>query len=395
LKFLVPLREPEGRRATGGTARARGPALRLADDAPRPFSKGSSGDCIVQALAKRGIAYQYLRPEQITNTEVAGSTIAEFCINGAAYYFGGGCLGVADPHGVRVPGMVIDGPKARFVGKKDATKSFLREHGVSVPEGAVFFRDAQHEAASFFATFAPFLPDGVCVKPANGMWGRQVHVGIRDMPSFRAAFAAVGQHYKRVLVEETVPGTVYRFTCLAGRVIAVEFGRPANVEGDGSHTIAELVTLKNIKRRLNPAHASTLLRFGQRERMFLSQAGLEPDHVPETGKLVFLSSLSNLHQGAEFIDVTDVVHHSYIELIEHAVDLVPSLVLCGVDVVIQDASLQATGDNYHVLELNCGPGFQTNHYPWRGQSRDVAGAIMDYLTHRTALPDKPEIDSDP
>jgi len=352
------------------------------DDAPRPFSKGSGGDCIVEALAKRGIEYKYLRPEQVTNAELTGRTVAEFRINDATYYFGGGSLRVSDPHGVRVPGPLIDGPKARFLRKKDAVKSFLREHGLNVPRGAVFVRDAQDEAASFFATFAPPLPDGVCVKPADGRWGRLVHLGIRDMDSFQTAFAAVGEHYARVLVEETVRGPVYRFNGLAGRVIAVEFQRPANVEGDGTHTIAELVEIKNAERRLHPTHASPL-RLGRRQREFLNREGFRPDHVPEPGRLVFLSRLSNLHQGGEHSDATDAVHQSYVELVEHALKQLPDVVLCGVDTVIPDASVPATCDNYHILELNRCPGFSTSHYPWRGQPRDVAGAIIDYLATRT------------
>ena len=118
--------------------------------------------------------------------------------------------------------------------------------------------------------------------------------------------------------------------------------------------------------------------------MFLRQAGLEADHVPEAGKLVFLSSLSNLHQGADIIDATDAVHQSYIELVEHAINQLPGLVLCGPDLVIKDASLPATSDNYHILELNVmGPGFSNHHYPWRGEPRDVAGAIVGYLAAST------------
>jgi UDP-N-acetylmuramoyl-tripeptide--D-alanyl-D-alanine ligase len=89
--------------------------------------------------------------------------------------------------------------------------------------------------------------------------------------------------------------------------------------------------------------------------------------------------LSKLHQGADIIDVTEAVHQSYIKLVERAVTHLPDLVFCGADVAIQDASLPATADNYHFLEMTCGPGFAAHHHPWRGQPRDVAGAIVDYL----------------
>jgi D-alanine-D-alanine ligase-like ATP-grasp enzyme len=56
---------------------------------------------------------------------------------------------------------------------------------------------------------------------------------------------------------------------------------------------------------------------------------------------VLLSDVSNLHQGGEFIDATDAVHQSYIGVIERAAKLVPDLVLCGADVVIEDACAPA------------------------------------------------------
>jgi len=349
---------------------------------PKPFSKGSSGDCVVEALTARGIAYHYLSPEEITNPLLTGKTILAFEVEDVPYYFDGGSLRVSDPRGVRVPGSLIDGQTAVFVKRKDLVKSFLRRHGVSVPRGAAFPRDAEHEAESYFTTLCRSRSGGVCVKPIRGKKGQQVHVGLRDLASFRAAFAAVGETHEQVLIEETVSGEVYRFTCLGGRVIAIECGRPANVEGDGTHTIAELVELKNLERRLNPGHAGTLLRLREREHSFLSRAGLGPDHVPEAGQQVLLSDVSNMHQGGEFIDATDAVHRSYIDVIERAVKLVPDLVLCGADVVIENASAPAAKHNYHVLELNCGPGFSTNHFPWRGQPRDVAGAIVDFLMNR-------------
>jgi hypothetical protein len=54
--------------------------------------------------------------------------------------------------------------------------------------------------------------------------------GFAICPSFRAAFAAVAQHYKRILIEEAVKGVVYRFFCIAGRVIAIRARIPANAK---------------------------------------------------------------------------------------------------------------------------------------------------------------------
>jgi hypothetical protein len=47
--------------------------------------------------------------------------------------------------------------------------------------------------------------------------------------------------------------------------------------------------------------------------------------------------------------------------------------------------MPAAQDNYRLLEFNNPAGFADHHHPWRGRSRDVAGAILDYL----ARPDGP------
>jgi D-alanine-D-alanine ligase-like ATP-grasp enzyme len=118
---------------------------------------------------------------------------------------------------------------------------------------------------------------------------------------------------------------------------------------------------------------------GEQQREFLRATGLHPDYVPDAGERVFLSSLSNLHQGADCIEARHAIHGSYIELVERALAILDGLVFCGVDIAIPDAVQPAKPGNHHILELNRCPGFSTCHFPWRGKSYDVAGAIVDYL----------------
>ena len=243
-----------------GEVMGKGTLPEIAETIPGPFREGSTGGCLLNALKERGIAHRYLSPNEITNPQLVGRTVLVFDIGGAPYYFTGVCLYVSDPCGVTVPGPIIDGPVARFIKRKDLVSPFLRKHGISVPEGIAFSRNARQEAQDFFTAICPSMLGGVCVKPVNGREGEQVHVGIRDAKSFRLAFAAVGKDYKRILVEETVAGTVYRFTCVGGRVIAVRFGLPANVKGDGLHTIAELIEIKNSERQRNPCLRQHRLR---------------------------------------------------------------------------------------------------------------------------------------
>jgi glutamate--cysteine ligase len=148
---------------------------------------------------------------------------------------------------------------------------------------------------------------------------------LRDLPSFRSAFKLVAKHYERVLIEETVEGAVYRFFCLAGRAIAIRYGLPANVEGDGVHSIADLVQLKNRTSADTPSRRR--IRVKQPEERMLVEKGMAMSTIPRAGEIVWLGRTSNLHQGADTIDATDTVHPSYIAIVEQAVQRFPGLTL--------------------------------------------------------------------
>jgi D-alanine-D-alanine ligase-like ATP-grasp enzyme len=347
---------------------------------PVGFSRGSSGECLAQALSAREISYRFLSPDEITNPKVAQKLHAAFQLNDTLYYFFNGGLRIADPDGVRIPGPRIDGPIKLLLRRKDLVKAFLRKQSISTPEGASFPKSGLDEAEVFFETFSPTLSEGVCVKPRDGRKGRRVHLRVRDVETFRKAFLDASKAQSgQIIVEEMVTGTVYRFLCLAGRVIAIHYIKPSNVEGDGVNTIADLVRLKNAERRLNPGHCRSSVRLGKTERSFLQASGFNIDDVPPEGAEVFLSNKPDPMIGGEYIDVTDELHPSYIEIIERAVRTLPGLIICGADVIIQNAETLAAKDNYHVLELNTGPSISAHHYPWRGTPRDVAGQIIDHL----------------
>lgn len=348
------------------------------------FRRGSNGDCLALALSARGIEYFYLPSDRITSPIRRPNALIEFSIWGQTYYYSDdGRLFSHIPGGL-VPGPSIDGPAWGLVVQKDLTKSVLRKRGVPVPEGISLPATALQQAEIFFEAFLPLASHGLCVKPAVGNKGHAVYVGIKDLRLFRSAFSAAGTECARVVIEESVPGVVHRFLVVAGRVVAIRYGRPASVDGNGVLTVPDLVLRKNAERQINPGHAPSPVQFGPRELAVLARQGLSYDYVPGPDERVFLGELSNVSAGADVIDVTDAVHPSYVHLVETLTKDVRGLVLCGVDVAIVDSSAPAGGGNCWILELNSGPGISGHHFPWEGQPRDVAGAIVDYLIERSA-----------
>jgi D-alanine-D-alanine ligase-like ATP-grasp enzyme len=345
-------------------------------EAPLRFLEGSDGYCLIEALTARQIQYRYL--ERSEAPRKPGPIIA-FSIAGETYYFDGRLRRGGTE---AVPGPHIHGDDAdSFVNDKGLIKAFLRKNGFSVPAGRVFDYDSADEAEQFFTDFVSSRKEGVCVKPRRGCHGKRVHIGIQDLESFRAAFRNIGKGH--VVVEEAVQGQMYRILCVGGRAIAALAWRTMNVKGDGRHSIAELIERKNAKRRANPAYADFPLCLDEEELRFLREAGLGPDCVPPSGQRVFLRPRPNEDEAT---DATEELHPSYKELIERALGLLPPLPICGADLIIRKACAPAASDNHFILELNVPARFVDHHYPWKGQPRDAAGAIVEHLlrTRQTA-----------
>jgi D-alanine-D-alanine ligase-like ATP-grasp enzyme len=342
------------------------------------FAPGTCGRCLVDALAARQIPYRYLSEREITNPH-ARLPVVSFAINGERHCFD---LSLRGRGGRRVPGAANRGQIAQeFVDDKVQTKAFLRRHGFSVPEGAAFAREDLESAELFFTDLVSTRPRGACLKPRHGRYGKKVYLGIRALPSFRAAWKRVAKQFDHLLLEEMMLGTMYRVFCVGGRAVAAISWRTMNVVGDGRHSIEELIERKNAERKLNPAYADFPLRLGTAELQCLQQAGLQRTHVPARDQVIYLRRPPNEDEAT---DATDTLHGSYFELVERALALLPQMILCGVDLIVKDASMAAAHDNHCFLELNNPARFVDHHHPWRGQSRDVAGAILDHLAGRPA-----------
>jgi cyanophycin synthetase len=264
------------------------------------------------------------------------------------------------------------------------TNTILRQYGVSVPQGIAVSRNALNDAEFLFNSVLRSWLHGVCVKPVSGQYGQHVYIGLRDHRSFQAAFKSVAEHCARVLIEETVSGDVYRVFCVAGRVVAIRLGIPASIEGDGVHNVAELIDLQNAVRRRNPTYRGLLLSLESVELKSLAAQGVRAHSIPDPGERIWLGTASNLHQGAVTVDATEDLDPSYASLVEEAVRRFPGLVVCGVDFAVEQPNAPATSQNCHIIEINSAPGFADFHYPLLGKSRDVAGAIVDYLASASA-----------
>ncbi|WP_057893924.1 bifunctional glutamate--cysteine ligase GshA/glutathione synthetase GshB [Lacticaseibacillus brantae] len=274
---------------------------------------------------------------------------------------------------------------SRLVDDKLATKAVLGAAKLPVARAAVY-----HDWASARADFVgSFLNKSIVVKPKSSNVG--AGVTIFAVPPAEADFKRAfdfAHEYGDVLVELFIKGTEYRFFVVGDQVRAILERIPANVVGDGQHTIAELVDKKNQDPRRGDAHRKPLqtLRLEDRQLQVLASQGLTPDSVPLRGHQAFLLTNSNISTGGDSYDVTDEMDASYKKLAVQASQALQQTI-SGVDIIIPNLYVPYEPDKgmATIVESNYNPAMFMHLFPYMGEPRRVT---LDVIT--TLFPELPE-----
>ncbi|HUY32225.1 MAG TPA: cyanophycin synthetase [Pirellulales bacterium] len=257
---------------------------------------------------------------------------------------------------------------------KDLTRSMLRAVGVPVPTGRpVESADDAWEAAREIGT-------PVVVKPQFGNQGRGVATCLTTCEQVHAAYEAARREGSSIVVERHLAGADFRLLVVGHRLVAAARREPAQVVGDGRHTVAELVDQINADPRRGNDHATPLskIRLDPIAMGVLAEQGLAPTHVPPAGCKVLIRRNGNLSTGGSATDVTDLVHP---EVAARAVEAarVVGLDVAGVDVIAMDISRSLEDQGGGVVEVNAAPGLRMHVEPSLGKPRPVGEAIVASL----------------
>lgn len=276
-------------------------------------------------------------------------------------------------HHVRMWATISD--KTSLVGAdiasdKSLTSRLLAENGIRVPSHHIV------ESLSEALTAWRKLNRQVVVKPLCGHQGKGVTVGVHSVRELDIALRTAQAYGKRVMLEQQVRGREYRLLVVDGKMIACAERIPAYVRGDGHSSIRELIARVNRDVRRGDGHDKELTRItvDASVKAVLAKAGYTLASVVESGEIVYLRHSANLSTGGTAVDVTDIVHPATRRLAERAAAIV-GLDIAGIDIIANDIAC----DGVTVIEVNAAPGIRMHHSPAAGRSRDVAGAIVDYL----------------
>ncbi|WP_343013568.1 bifunctional glutamate--cysteine ligase GshA/glutathione synthetase GshB [Gemella morbillorum] len=261
---------------------------------------------------------------------------------------------------------------------KIVTKKILDEQGFRVPRG---YEISNLEEAVRIFNYVKNKP--IVIKPKSTNFGLGISIfkhGTTSLDDYSKAIKFALKEDKDVLIEEFIEGTEYRFFVIEGKTKAVLLRVPANVEGDGKHTIRELVKIKNGNPLRGDAKKTPLkkIELGEIEELQLKEQGFNFETVLENGEIAYLRENSNISTGGDSIDMTDEVHQSYKELAVKITDAMMAKV-CGVDLIIPNIKKEVTKENYGVIEANFNPMMMMHIYPHQGKSRRLSIDILKML----------------
>ncbi|QUH24633.1 cyanophycin synthetase [Serpentinicella alkaliphila] len=257
---------------------------------------------------------------------------------------------------------------------KELTNYILSIKGIPVPEGESFYTFA--EAREFIDK----LRFPVVIKPYNGNQGKGVSLGINNFKDAETAFNIALQYSDKVLVERFIIGQNYRIAVVNDKVVAVSKRICANVIGDGKSTLKQLIDRENQNPLRGEGHEKPLtkIKIDDVMMLLLDKNGINLEHVPPFGEVVYLRENDNLSTGGTAIDATEEIHPENIRLAINAVNAI-GLDIAGVDMVAIDISKPIREYGGAVIEVNACPGIRMHHFPSKGIERNVAKEIVNML----------------
>ncbi|CAM3798646.1 MULTISPECIES: bifunctional glutamate--cysteine ligase GshA/glutathione synthetase GshB [Paenibacillus] len=260
---------------------------------------------------------------------------------------------------------------------KVVTKEVLKQHGIRVPSGEAF--QSLDEAMS---TYETYRGTPIVIKPKSTNFGLGITIFNQDYSreDMKKAFEIAFSHDQTVLLEEFMTGKEYRFLVMGDQVVGVLHRVPANVVGDGIHTIEQLVHEKNKDPLRGKGYKTPLekIQLGEAEEMFLKNRGMSWNDIPQLGEVIYLRENSNISTGGDSIDFTDEMPNSYKELAIQSAKAAGATI-CGVDMMIDSLEEEATDTNYSIIEINFNPAIHIHCYPYIGKNRKANEKILDLL----------------
>ncbi|TDV63265.1 N-acetylglutaminylglutamine synthetase [Pseudomonas sp. LP_7_YM] len=147
----------------------------------------------------------------------------------------------------------------------------------------------------------------IVVKPVDGEQGQGVAVDLSTIEDVQEAVERARQFDSRVLLESFHEGLDLRIVVIGFDVVAAAIRRPAEIMGDGRHTVGELIEAQS-RRRSAATGGESKIPVDQETRRTVEAAGFTFDSVLPADQRLAVRRTANLHTGGCLEDVTAILH---------------------------------------------------------------------------------------
>ncbi|CAM3828925.1 Cyanophycin synthetase [Pseudomonas reidholzensis] len=217
-------------------------------------------------------------------------------------------------------------PVQQLAGNADDNLAFLEEHGALV------------------------------VKPVDGEQGQGVAVNLTTLDEVTQAVEQARRFDSRVLLESFHPGHDLRIVVIGHEVVAAAIRHPAQVIGDGTHSVKALIEAQS-RRRQAATDGESRIPLDEETERTVRAAGLTYSDVLPAGQRLAVRRAANLHTGGTLEDVTERLHPVLAEAAVRAARAL-DIPVVGLDLMVADASQP----EYVIIEANERVGL-ANHEP--------------------------------
>ncbi|MBI5037102.1 MAG: hypothetical protein HZC01_00115 [Candidatus Kerfeldbacteria bacterium] len=270
-----------------------------------------------------------------------------------------------------------DSVAASLSQNKSGTNALLRRARLPVFDQAWFSRHTRKSIKDYIKK----IHYPVVVKPASGLQGHGITVNVRDEQTLTFAIDHAFEYGQRVIIEKYYPGTDYRVLICQDKVLALTHRLPAQVIGDGIHTIEELINHAN---EILPK--KILLDQEIKNRLREHDATLHT--ILEPGQQVVLRYRANAALGGTTINIDPKqAHPDNLRACIKAVHTV-GLKLAGVDFMTTDITQSYLKTKGGITEINHNPAIDI-HSNASNPITNIAEQVVQILFGmKRALPKK-------
>ena len=257
---------------------------------------------------------------------------------------------------------------------KEQTKKILSDASIPVAKGDICVDEEDLENTIKRIGYP------IVLKPLDGNHGKGASINVNKWEDAVAGLAFAQKYGRRVIVEKFITGHDFRILVIDNKMVAAAQRVPANVVGDGTQNIQQLIDETNKDPRRGYGHENVLteITVDRDTTDLLAKKNYTLETIPKKDELVYLKSTANLSTGGTSIDITDMIHPENIFLAERIARVI-GLDVCGIDIMAKNLTQPLKENGGVVLEVNAAPGFRMHLAPSEGLARNVASPVIDML----------------